>query len=136
MTEFVLEFRSKCASMEHYIDAIENYANFLKQPLTLEMFVPVDEVGNNLKNPHARDEDAGTEKEYEQIQFNNALEKVLFEGFYYKSNIDRDGKKWEYVRNEFPHVFSFDQLKNNTVETLLTRFKEEYLIELTPSALK
>ncbi|WP_454060129.1 hypothetical protein [Elizabethkingia ursingii] len=32
---------------------------------------------------------------------------------------------------EFPHVFSFGQINKNTIESLLTKFKEEFQITLT-----
>ena len=60
------------------IVSIVNYANFLKQPLKLWMFVPCDEEGNVLVNPYAKNHDAGTKKEIEQINYNNAKQKVLF----------------------------------------------------------
>lgn len=52
MTTFVIEYYSN----EGYADLqilslMKNYANFLKQSLTLGMFVPVDEQGNVLKEP-------------------------------------------------------------------------------------
>lgn len=59
----------------------EKYARFLKQPLTLGMFVPCDESGNVLKNPLADDNDAGTDVEYKQIKYNIYKERVLFERF-------------------------------------------------------
>lgn len=52
MTTFVLEYYSH----EGYADLqtlklMKNYANFLKKPLRLGMFVPVDQQGNVLKEP-------------------------------------------------------------------------------------
>ncbi len=52
MTDFVIEYYSH----EGYADLqtlklMNNYATFLKKPLTLGMFVPVDEKGNILKEP-------------------------------------------------------------------------------------
>lgn len=52
MTTFVIEYYLN----EGYADLqtlslMNNYANFLKQPLTLGMFVPVDPKGNVLKEP-------------------------------------------------------------------------------------
>ena len=79
MTEFIdNQYNNELDYQTCFLNCV-NYADFLRQPLTLGMFVPVDEEGNVFKNPHARDEDAGTEKEELQIEFNNALEKVLFE---------------------------------------------------------
>lgn len=49
MTDFVLEQQEKFKSDRFYFrqfkDNVINYANFLKQPLTLGMFVPVDSHG-------------------------------------------------------------------------------------------
>ena len=38
-----------------FIDRVEAYAKFLKQPLTLGMFVPCDEEGNVLEEPKGTD---------------------------------------------------------------------------------
>lgn len=52
MTDFVLEQKEQYPSagrsidkMAEILDCIENYAEFLKQPLTLGFFVPCDENG-------------------------------------------------------------------------------------------
>lgn len=52
MTDFVIEYYSN----EGYADLqtlnlMKNYANFLRHPLTLALFVPVDPNGNVLKEP-------------------------------------------------------------------------------------
>jgi len=142
MTDFVLEVKEKCnqsgfkdfSFMSQY-QSIFNYAEFLKLPLKLEMFIPLRQDGISIVEP-IPNKTSQKRYPYELRDYREAKEKVLFKGFSYKFNIDKDGKKWEYVKNEFPHVFSLDQLKNNTVESLLTRFKKECLIELTESAIK
>jgi DNA-directed RNA polymerase delta subunit len=52
MTDFVLEQNKE---PYFYYDSLWNkviaYANFLKQPLTLGMFVPCDSNGNVVKKP-------------------------------------------------------------------------------------
>jgi hypothetical protein len=76
MTDYVLE-------QEKYLDItnrqklehIINYANFLKQPLELWMFVPCDLEGNVLIEPIEQNPIYWS-KEYQQ-----AKERVLFEGF-------------------------------------------------------
>ena len=67
------------------------YANFLKQPLKLEMFVPCDEDGNVLEEPKKYNIIFGNSirnplygKQLEQYQ--KALSKVLFKGFYRVNN--------------------------------------------------
>lgn len=68
------------------------YAKFLKQPLTLGMFVPCDDEGNVLEEPK---QTYLTCSFFEHQQFFNkqkkyekAKEKVLFEGFNILSNED------------------------------------------------
>ena len=103
MTDFVLEqiknFNAvvyddlETASI-NLIERIENYANFQKQPLKLEMFVPSDEDGNVLEEPKIEEEyvDEHTTQIFAQYQYDldKAKEKVLFEGFKiydYKLNV-------------------------------------------------
>ena len=74
----IIEWQTKCDSF----DKIVNYTKFLKQPLSKGMFVPCDEDGNVLENPFACDKDSGSEKEFLQIKYNNAKEKVIFKGFW------------------------------------------------------
>lgn len=50
MTDYVLEQKDKVLNSELGIIAY-NYAQFLKQPLELWMFVPCDENGNVLEEP-------------------------------------------------------------------------------------
>lgn len=86
MVDFVLYYKDKCKDMVDYIDVIENYAEFLKQPLTLDMFVPINEKGKVLEEPNIknhflskvafRSSYTRASKEYQQ-----AKERVLFEGF-------------------------------------------------------
>ncbi|MDQ1162992.1 hypothetical protein QE422_003360 [Chryseobacterium sp. SORGH_AS 447] len=95
MTDFVIEYYSH----EGYADLqtlklMNNYATFLKKPLTLGMFVPVDETGSILKEPknytswkslkHNTKRSAGDVgstafEEYKVYQ--KAEKKCLFEGF-------------------------------------------------------
>ena len=102
MTDFVLQRDITDVKQR---DSIVKYANFLKQPLKLEIFVPCDEFGNVLEEPKKEyfevrvnakcsDWDYLFNNEdkvigyYDSKLFNNALkiykkskEKVLFEGF-------------------------------------------------------
>lgn len=51
MTAFILDLGKTNQidlSNEAFIDVVLNYANFLKKPLTLGMFIPVDEDDNVL----------------------------------------------------------------------------------------
>ena len=58
MTSFVLNKRKELLrhseyknDLENYANIVYNYANFLKQPLNLGMFVPCDEDRNVLEEP-------------------------------------------------------------------------------------
>lgn len=93
MTDFVLVEQMKLnqaknLKLKHlysqYLDRIFNYANFLKQPLKLEMFVPCDENGNFLEEPIFHEPNNENEiGNYEKLieEYYEAKEKVLFEGF-------------------------------------------------------
>lgn len=89
MVDFVLYYRDKCKDMVDYIDVIENYAKFLKQPLTLGMFIPCDLEGNVLEEPdfwdaNGRAYDPKLTQRYcdsKIKEYQKAKERVLFEGF-------------------------------------------------------
>ena len=93
MTDFVLEQTKNFNAVVYddletasinLIERIENYANFQKQPLKLEMFVPCDNDGNILEEPtnyEKRLSNMMTEYNDEVYTYNQAKEKVLFEGF-------------------------------------------------------
>ena len=89
MTDFVLEQIKESTGLEKVggvgiaLSRIHKYANFLKKPLTLGMFVPCDEEGNVLENPI---ETIGGVELYTEI-YQQAKERVLFKGFeMYKGN--------------------------------------------------
>ena len=62
------------------------YANFLKQPLTLGMFVPCDENGNILEEPlpihtYRLEVEDYEYDDNEVLQYQQAQSKVIFDGF-------------------------------------------------------
>ena len=136
MTDFVLKIDGIVKQPEDQdtddwslscFSVIENYANFLKQPLKLGFFVPCDENGNVLD---PSDVFKSCEKGF---LYGKAKEKVLFEGFEYVKFIN-DGELSPYhrlVKND--EYFNVRFLDRN-IEDLLTEF--EYGIELTPTAIK
>ena len=95
MTDFVIEYYSH----EGYADLqtlklMNNYANFLKKPLTLGMFVPVDQKGNILKEPknyifwkslehnRKKSEQPASSLPFDEYKlYQKAEQKCLFEGF-------------------------------------------------------
>lgn len=80
MQDFVLEQNNEAYSKDQFIERVEAYANFLKEPLKLEMFIPCDEYGNILEKPELIDE----RYNLKLLDYEQALEKVLFKGFYVK----------------------------------------------------
>lgn len=99
MTDFVLEQlneqNSRTVPIRTVLNRLENYANFLKQPLKLGMFVPTDEAGNVLEEPEKLKErlkifhpnhsvpynGINTTLGYYITKYKQAKERVLFEGF-------------------------------------------------------
>lgn len=146
LSDFILKTNSSLekgntVEMDNFLSNYDNiirYTKFLKQPLALWMFVACNE--NNVPLEFIEYEAwTGSDEEYNQYthKYFEAKSRVLFEGFYYQSNYsEKTQTKYEYVRNEFPHVFSFEQINRNTIESLLTGFKEEFQITLTETAIK
>lgn len=66
-------------------DVVGEYAKFLKQPLELWMFVPVDSDGSVLEEPHWTDDyesENGTERFGSECEeYRQAKSRCLFEGF-------------------------------------------------------
>ena len=129
-------------------DSIVKYANFLKLPLKLEMFVPCDEVGNLLEEPIFHEPNNENEIGNYQIlidEYYEAKAKVLFEGF----NLNqKDFSKLESIFCLTKECFQItfftkekgcfmDNLKTNktyeikTIEDLI-----QYNLQLTENAVK
>ncbi|ASK29703.1 hypothetical protein CEY12_06115 [Chryseobacterium sp. T16E-39] len=97
MTDFVLQFEKPVGYFEdqsdflhcqvEYMQNVMNYAKFLKQPLTLGMFVPCDEECNVLsepilgREPFSNNEEDFSNWERHRKKYIEAKEKVLFDGF-------------------------------------------------------
>lgn len=125
MTDFVLEVEKGTSLQGSKLKQIVNYANFLKQPLKLEMFVPCDDEGNILEEPK---QTSLTCSFFEQQQFfnkqkkyENAKEKVLFKGFKkdFNSVLGPDG------------YLDISKLQGKTIEDIIASN-----LQLTESALK
>lgn len=91
MTDFVLEQKKTICKIDskdtdYYFNNIVNYANFLKQPLKLEMFVPTDKYGNVLEEKLVEnyENDFGLYSDFRRYnkEYNEAKKKVLFETNY------------------------------------------------------
>lgn len=96
MTDFVLELRETptfdtdqgdwyCMELDK-LNKIRNYANFLKQPLTIGIFIPCDENGSVLEEPIECDCLTQYDKEccgmfFKCKEYAKAKERCLFEGW-------------------------------------------------------
>jgi hypothetical protein len=121
MTDFVLKETNSTTTLSESFEKCVTYAKFLKQPLKLEMFVPVDEEGNVLEKPKScstpcspsdfsKEGKCGINGCYSEIpKYEKAKEKVLFEGFeiykHTKDCIIKDNEIiFEWMENRFSHT--------------------------------
>ena len=84
MTDFVLEQGKKPNNSDfrqRFVVKVLNYANFLKQPLTLGMFVPCDDDGNVLEFKERHNCINEIEFDQKLLDFQDAKSKVIFEDF-------------------------------------------------------
>ena len=137
MTDFVLNqkqsesFNEKTFINEALIslEKIRNYANFLRQPLKLEMLIPCDEDGDILDEPEdyeVRLPNMMTEYNDEVYRYKQAKEKVLFEGF-------KITDETEFLISKYGFSLYFNQIEDFNIEHLLTWSNE---IQLTENAIK
>ncbi|MGU3377679.1 hypothetical protein [Chryseobacterium sp. M5A1_1a] len=122
-----------------FTQRVISYCRFLQQPITLGMFVPVDEQGNVLEEPNQEkygwysaksfDEESLWVYQDGETKYNEALEqwdkcgeKVLFKGFY---------KEFNAVRSPDGGYLHFESLNGKIIETIIGAD-----LELTTSALK
>ena len=139
MTDFVLEQNEKIKKekydIESYYNTMQvsiNYANFLKQPLNLGMFVPCDEDGEILDEPRDYEQrlpNMMTEYNDEIYRYKQAKEKVLFEGFEFRRN---GGVNFLTINED---IFAFHDF-NIKFKDLTIEFLVQYNLQLTESAIK
>ena len=114
------------------LDKIRNYANFIKQPLTLGMFVPCDLDGNVFEETepiHTYGLDPA-DYEYnddEVLEYQQAKERVLFDGFYF----DRETKFAYILKQEKCFIFILSKRHKNDIESIINKD-----LQLTPTAIK
>jgi hypothetical protein len=136
MTDFVLCDDVIFKEKRKFKDLVLNYANFLKQPLELWMFVPCDEDGKVLEMPinyeiwlKLHNNDVSSEKgtigfliheEYQQ-----AKERCLFEGFEYVNDLQA-------VRNQDCQAIIFTSFMSSQCVEDFT----QYDLQLTQTAIK
>jgi len=124
LSDFVLEQKSKLGlggdTYECFYKKTTSYTDFLKQPLTLGMFVPCDENGNIL-NPKKFTID-GHPIFDGGVLYQEAQERVLFKGFY---------KEFNAVMSPAGGYLDTGRLKHKTIEDIIGAN-----LELTESAIK
>lgn len=136
MTDFVFEqkkrqFYGQIESSE-ILQTIYNYTEFLKQPLTLGMFVPCDENGNVLKEPilgrepYSNNEEDFKSWERDYKKYNEAKEMVLFKGWIYTGGKCVKCGMFQY---------NLDRNEYSNIESLLTFKQAVKYLELTESAI-
>lgn len=136
MTDFVLEQELKLRNYFEYdnreaLVKIFNYANFLKQPLELWMFVSCDEDGNVLKFDYPQNKafDDVAQIEFEK-EYQQAKERCLFEGFEYK-HIKTTHDNYYIINNKNITWLSWNNSK--TIDSLLDYNQD---LQLTQTAIK
>ena len=152
MTDFVLEQSKELSELPNLAQITKaymnsyHYAQFLKQPLTLSMFVPCDEEGNVLEEPKGwNNEDCNLDDCCHVCkceQYKQAKERVLFEGFKISSRnscinenlkilrFDGSNEVWAEIKDNEAR-FSFPNLSVKTIEDM-----DGLLLELTETAIK
>lgn len=145
MTDFVLEqtelYKEDKISVFDFALRVKKYAQFLKQPLTLGMFVPCDEEGNVLEEPiiseHLLDSPGGSpiksKNTPEAYYYRKAKERVLFE---FDGNLSLIRNKTNFYIIEDKNGVYLRILKNKTKTTIESLLKFSVEITLTETAIK
>lgn len=143
MTDFILQEEKKgLQNTDRHLrfEKILKYAKFLKQPLTLGMFIPCDEDGNVLGEPQMRNERNSFDEEdmdydaQELHDYIKAKRKILFIGV---EKLQVPQGKEIYTLNNLPILLPDVNGKYhlafglNTIEDLC-----KYDVELTESVIK
>ena len=127
------------------LDEIGQYANFLKQPSTLGMFIPTDEQGNVLEKPSEKKPkglghiQAIAIWERQCKSYEEALSRVIFEGFKFFDMVKYDNTNGVFIVREGSkesiwidsNGFNMVGINYKTIEDLLP-----LNLTLTPQTLK
>jgi hypothetical protein len=133
LSDFVLQqYENHVLSFKHnphkQFRKVVNYTKFLKQPLTLGMFIPCDEKGNVMEKPtkpntkdlwndDEHDSQIHAEYQYELDLYLKVKKRVLFKEFYLE-------------KGQLIYINQVIDLKNKIVEYLIP-----LKLELTPTAI-
>ena len=114
MTDYVLETANSKDLMETPLQKLNKhftYANFLKQPLELWMFVPCDEDGNVLEEPEPTVMWTPRIQHYQQ-----AKERCLFKNFEFVEETEH----YFHLKEKGIYVFIIWKNKDKTIENVVT----------------
>jgi len=129
MVDYVLEqynlFLKEEITSEEFRERVWNYAKFLSMPLTLGMFIPVDEDGNVLEEPIIRQNTTDAlNYSTRKVRYDEALQNVIFEGFQIeKREYDNEGWFQETVADIFIKEANYWRIYSNSkyIENLAKR---------------
>ena len=139
-TDFVLEQEKK--GMQNTdrplrFERILKYAKFLKQPLTLSMFVPTDDEGNVMKEAYEVFERDCTECDEYIFRHQQAKERIIFEGFdgrYSESGYQVSNENILIVFYDAGYIVTYKSCfdyKTETIESVI-----QFNLTITPNAVK
>jgi hypothetical protein len=124
MTDFVLQGNG--------MHEVVRYANFLKKPLELWMFVPCDENGNVLEEPLHIELYEGDTYDLDCKLYKESKERCLFEGFEKSADyIQNSNKCFVVVAFKISIGLGFKNGMHQTIEDLT-----KYNLQLTQTAIK
>lgn len=124
MVNYVLEQKERKDDLCYSLSCIYNYANFLKTPLTLGIFIPTNEDGPFLNEPKIEDYfDDGFNLEFNQkyfkeeilVEYNKAKENVIFDGIKY-AELKNDRITIEYIGGWLYEFYICDTIEDLLVE--------------------
>ena len=118
MTTFVMEIENGTSLQGSKLRKIVAYAEFLKQPLALWMFVPVDKNGNIIEFIEY-EAWTGSDNHYNEYmnEYLEAYKRVLFEGFEEK----KKGLKDTVINEELNFAIYIQPSLGYTIESLCNK---------------
>lgn len=134
--ELEKEFNSGKIGFKEFTNLTCNYANLLNQPLELGMFVPCCVEGEILNyNEIKQSVIDGTET---WDIWENAKERVIFEGFFISNSIDSRPTTDKTISNGVIHVFWYTDIKQWYLSNGLKKIEDlvKHNLTLTPNAIK
>lgn len=121
LEDFVLEIEQKTPKATNFssfttivnyekemYSKIISYANFLKQSLTLGMFIPTDENGNVLELPTPQSSFSTINYELRTMDYQQVKSKVIFEGF----EVKEQDEETTFISNGIIKIY----FSNNEIE--------------------